>query len=179
MSIISICSQIFKAQDHGSFERCLTMKVSNFEFLLANLLAQLPVLIFHTTSIFIVTFVVTENTLLGSWMDVFALFLLTGLMGIFLGAVIAVIGKTETTMMAISLGVFFTLLFLCSILWPIEGSPKLLQHISKLLPLTHPTSSLRSMLYRGWTLWHPQVSGGLFTLIIWIVVCCILLALAC
>lgn len=179
MAFISICSQIVKSHDQGTFERCLTMTVSNFEFLMANLVAQVPVLIVHVTSIFIVTFVVAENTLLGSWMDVYALFLLSGFMGMFLGAVIAVFGKTETTMMALSLGLFFTLTFLCSIIWPIEGSPKLLQHISSLLPLTHPTSSLRSMLYRGWTLWHPQVSGGLFTLIIWIVVCCILLAFAC
>lgn len=55
------------------------------------------------------------------------------------------------------------------VIWPIEGMPCVLRYISLGLPLTMATTSLRSMLSRGWSIVEPDVYNGYIATIIWIV----------
>lgn len=54
------------------------------------------------------------------------------------------------------------------VIWPVEGMPILLQYISSILPLTMATTSLRSILTRGWNLYEPDVYLGFISSITWI-----------
>lgn len=56
------------------------------------------------------------------------------------------------------------------VIWPVEGMPTFLRYISQGLPLTMATTSLRSMLTRGWDISEPDVYDGFISTIIWIVV---------
>lgn len=47
--------------------------------------------------------------------------------------------------------------------------PVLLQYISSILPLTMATTSLRSILTRGWTLVEPDVYLGFISSATWII----------
>lgn len=55
------------------------------------------------------------------------------------------------------------------VIWPVEGMPIILRYISACLPLTMATTSLRSMLTRGWYITEPDVYLGFISTIIWIV----------
>lgn len=55
------------------------------------------------------------------------------------------------------------------VIWPVEGMPTVLRYISQGLPLTMATTSLRSMLTRGWGLDEYNVYMGFVSTIIWIV----------
>lgn len=57
---------------------------------------------------------------------------------------------------------------LTGVIWPVEGMPIVLRYISLGLPLTMATTSLRSMLTRGWQINEPDVYNGFFATIIWI-----------
>lgn len=48
--------------------------------------------------------------------------------------------------------------------------PTILRYVSQGLPLTMATTSLRSMLTRGWSIGEPDVYNGFLSTIIWIVV---------
>jgi hypothetical protein len=65
---------------------------------------------------------------------------------------------------------FMSAVCLCAgVIWPIEGMPCVLRYISLGLPLTMATTSLRSMLSRGWSIVEPDVYNGYISTIIWIV----------
>lgn len=55
------------------------------------------------------------------------------------------------------------------VIWPVEGMPILLRYVSYCLPLTMATTSLRSILTRGWNLLEPDVYLGFISTISWIV----------
>lgn len=58
--------------------------------------------------------------------------------------------------------------FFSGVIWPVEGMPILLQYISSILPLTMATTSLRSILTRGWDLTEPDVFFGFISSASWI-----------
>jgi len=59
--------------------------------------------------------------------------------------------------------------FYLGVIWPVEGMPILLRYVSYCLPLTMATTSLRSILTRGWNLLEPDVYLGFVSTISWIV----------
>lgn len=64
----------------------------------------------------------------------------------------------------------FLYIIIVGVIWPVEGMPTVLRVISHGLPLTMATTSLRSMLTRGWSISEPDVYDGFISTIVWIVV---------
>ena len=48
--------------------------------------------------------------------------------------------------------------------------PPVLREIARFLPLTQPTTALRSVLGRGWDIGEGEVALGFMSVIIWIIV---------
>ncbi|KAF4533241.1 hypothetical protein B566_EDAN005156 [Ephemera danica] len=100
---------------------------------------------------------------------VVVLTILQGLCGMCFGFVISAICELERNAIQLALGSFYPTLLLSGVIWPVEGMPCVLRYISQGLPLTMATTSLRSMLTRGWSLDEPDVYSGFISTIVWIV----------
>lgn len=104
--------------------------------------------------------------------DIFSVVVLTimqGLCGMCFGFVISAICELERNAIQLALGSFYPTLLLSGVIWPIEGMPIILRYISTFLPLTLATTSLRSMMTRGWSFVEPDVYLGFIATIVWIV----------
>lgn len=84
------------------------------------------------------------------------------------GFVISAICELERNAIQLALGSFYPTLLLSGVIWPIEGMPLVLRYVALGLPLTMATTSLRSMLTRGWAITEPDVYNGFLATIIWI-----------
>lgn len=60
--------------------------------------------------------------------------------------------------------------FILGLLWPLEGMPKLLQHIVMFFPFTIPTISARNILEKGWSIMDFQVYNGFIVMAMWIII---------
>lgn len=84
------------------------------------------------------------------------------------GFVISAICELERNAIQLALGSFYPTLLLSGVIWPIEGMPIVLRYIALFLPLTLATTSLRSMLTRGWAITEPDVYYGFIATLSWI-----------
>lgn len=96
--------------------------------------------------------------------------ILQGLCGMCFGFVISAVCELERNAIQLALGSFYPTLLLSGVIWPIEGMPTILRYVSLFLPLTMATTSLRSMLTRGWSIQQPDVYNGFISTILWIVI---------
>lgn len=101
---------------------------------------------------------------------VIVLTILQGLCGMCFGFVISAICELERNAIQLALGSFYPTLLLSGVIWPIEGMPWILRSISLFLPLTMATTSLRSMLTRGWSITTPDVYYGFCATLAWILI---------
>lgn len=100
---------------------------------------------------------------------VVVLTILQGLCGMCFGFVISAVCELERNAIQLALGSFYPTLLLSGVIWPIEGMPIILRYISTFLPLTLATTSLRSILTRGWSIVEKDVYLGFISTTIWIV----------
>ncbi len=68
----------------------------------------------------------------------------------------------------VALGSFFPFIVLSGMIWPIEGMHYALRRMGWALPLTLATTSLRSIMGRGWTIDQPAVYLGFVSTTVWI-----------
>lgn len=95
--------------------------------------------------------------------------ILQGLCGMCFGFVISAVCELERNAIQLALGSFYPTLLLSGVIWPIEGMPTILRYIALFLPLTMATTSLRSILTRGWNIVQPDVYYGFISTIVWII----------
>ncbi|KAF2369151.1 ABC-2 type transporter [Trinorchestia longiramus] len=68
-----------------------------------------------------------------------------------------------------AMGVFYPILLLSGIVWPVQGMPTALRYISYALPQTYACDSIRAILYRGWDLSYLEVYLGYIITVVWMI----------
>ncbi|XP_046748724.1 ABC transporter G family member 23 isoform X2 [Diprion similis] len=154
----------------GLLDRSWVAGVSPGEILFSHVVTQFVVMCGQTALVLIFMILVFGVECKGEIGWVIILTILQGLCGMCFGFVISAICELERNAIQLALGSFYPTLLLSGVIWPIEGMPTVLRYISQGLPLTMATTSLRSMLTRGWTVTEPDVYNGFISTIIWIVV---------
>ncbi|XP_048506039.1 ABC transporter G family member 23 isoform X2 [Athalia rosae] len=154
----------------GLLDRSWVAGVSPGEILFSHVVTQFVVMCGQTTLVLIFMILVFGVECKGDIGWVIILTILQGLCGMCFGFVISAICELERNAIQLALGSFYPTLLLSGVIWPIEGMPTVLRYISQGLPLTMATTSLRSMLTRGWSIGEPDVYNGFISTIIWIVV---------
>ncbi|XP_034254598.1 ABC transporter G family member 20 isoform X1 [Thrips palmi] len=152
----------------GLLDRSWVAGVSPFEILFSHVVTQFVVMCGQTALVLIFMIAVFEVECKGDMFWVIILTILQGLCGMCFGFVISAICELERNAIQLALGSFYPTLLLSGVIWPVEGMPIVLRYISLGLPLTMATTSLRSMLTRGWQINEPDVYNGFFATIIWI-----------
>ncbi|XP_054273379.1 ABC transporter G family member 20 isoform X2 [Macrosteles quadrilineatus] len=153
----------------GLLDRSWVAGVTPVEILFSHVITQFVVMCGQTALVLIFMIVVFEVECKGDIFLVIILTILQGLCGMCFGFVISAICELERNAIQLALGSFYPTLLLSGVIWPVEGMPLVLQYISACLPLTLATTSLRSILTRGWYITEPDVWLGFVSTITWIV----------
>ncbi|CAH1100505.1 unnamed protein product [Psylliodes chrysocephalus] len=152
----------------GLLDRSWVAGVTPGEILFSHVVTQFVVMCGQTTLVLIFMILVFKVECRGDIILVIIITILQGLCGMCFGFVISAICELERNAIQLALGSFYPTLLLSGVIWPIEGMPTILRYISTFLPLTLATTSLRSMMTRGWGLSEPDVYYGFIATIIWI-----------
>ncbi|XP_075228685.1 ABC-type transporter snustorr isoform X2 [Lycorma delicatula] len=153
----------------GLLDRSWVAGVTPLEILFSHVITQFVVMCGQTALVLIFMIVVFGVECKGDIFLVIILTILQGLCGMCFGFVISAICELERNAIQLALGSFYPTLLLSGVIWPVEGMPVILRYISACLPLTMATTSLRSMLTRGWYITEPDVYLGFISTVIWIV----------
>uniref|UniRef100_A0A8D8X121 ABC transporter G family member 20 n=3 Tax=Cacopsylla melanoneura TaxID=428564 RepID=A0A8D8X121_9HEMI len=153
----------------GLLDRSWVAGVTPLEILFSHVITQFVVMCGQTALVLIFMIFVFGVECKGDLLLVIILTILQGLCGMCFGFVISAICELERNAIQLALGSFYPTLLLSGVIWPVEGMPILLRYISLCLPLTMATTSLRSILTRGWNLMEPDVYLGFISTITWIV----------
>ncbi|KAK3912764.1 ABC transporter G family member 20, partial [Frankliniella fusca] len=136
-------------------ERSLVYGVRMAEVLMAQFTAQLPFIMGQITLVLLVAFCLFGNLLAGPVLPYVLLVLAQGVCGMWYGLLTAVIFDSTTAASLIGTGSYFTLMFMSSMLWPLEGMHMVMRPIATIMPMTSATISLRNIALRAWNLCHP------------------------
>ncbi|XP_018319126.1 ABC transporter G family member 20 [Agrilus planipennis] len=153
----------------GLLDRSWVAGVTPAEILFSHVMTQFVVMCGQTALVLIFMILVFGVQCKGDIGWVITLTILQGLCGMCFGFVISAVCELERNAIQLALGSFYPTLLLSGVIWPIEGMPGILRYIATFLPLTLATTSLRSMLTRGWSIAEADVYLGFISTIIWIV----------
>ncbi|XP_028899299.1 ABC transporter G family member 23 isoform X1 [Zeugodacus cucurbitae] len=168
LAVALTSSALIIERTEGLLDRSWVAGVTPSEILFSHVITQFVVMCGQTTLVLIfmlVVFGVTNNGALG-WVVVITL--LQGLCGMCFGFLISSVCELERNAIQLALGSFYPTLLLSGVIWPIEGMPIVLRYISLCLPLTLATTSLRSILTRGWEITEFAVYSGFLSTLAWI-----------
>ncbi|KRG02122.1 ABC transporter G family member 23 isoform X5 [Drosophila mojavensis] len=168
LAVALTSSALIIERTEGLLDRSWVAGVSPAEILFSHVITQFVVMCGQTTLVLIFMLVVFGVTNNGELFWVIVLTLLQGMCGMCFGFLISSICELERNAIQLALGSFYPTLLLSGVIWPIEGMPVVLRYISLCLPLTMATSSLRSILTRGWAITESDVYVGYLSTLSWI-----------
>ncbi|XP_055525152.1 ABC transporter G family member 23 isoform X1 [Wyeomyia smithii] len=170
LAVALTSSVLIIERTEGMLDRSWVAGVTPGEILFSHVITQFVVMCGQTALVLIFMIVVFGVTNNGEIVWIVLLTILQGLCGMCFGFVISAICELERNAIQLALGSFYPTLLLSGVIWPIEGMPLVLRYVSLCLPLTLATSSLRSILTRGWSITDEDVYLGFASTVAWIVI---------
>ena len=172
--ILSMTMVIFTAialvreRERGNLELLITTPIRSVELMVGKLLPYIGVGLVQTTLVLLTGVLLFDVPINGSLLHLYlgAGLFIAATLG--LGLVLSTIAATQ--FQAMQLG-FFTLLpsiLLSGFAFPFEGSPKAVQYLAQVLPLTHFVEILRGVILRGAplaALWYPVAKLSVFLVV--------------
>ncbi|MPC29718.1 ABC transporter G family member 20 [Portunus trituberculatus] len=144
--------------------------VQSSEVMLAHLATQMLVMLVQISLILVFMFPVFQLPCKGSMVWVVLLSVLQGFCGMTFGLMTSALSNDENTAIMMALGIFYPLLLLSGIVWPIQGIPVALRYVSYVLPQTYACEAIRAVLYKGWDITYATVYLGYLVTIAWLII---------
>ncbi|XP_072378320.1 ABC transporter G family member 23-like [Diabrotica undecimpunctata] len=161
-------SQIIITERHdGVWDRSIVAGVTSLEITLTHILLQASVCVIQAAEALFVAYLYYKHAFMGNLVLMFALIYLSGICGISYGFWISVVSVNHLVANLVITGMFFPMMSLCGLMWPIEGMPPALRFISKCTPVTIPIESFRNVFKKGWSLENFEVYNGVCVALIW------------
>ena len=154
---------IVRYRKNGVLKRLKATPLSAFEFLAAQIVSRLMLIIIITLAVYFGTDVFVDFTMFGSYFNLFLVFALGAASLISLGLLIASRTASEEFAGGILNLVSWPMMFLSGVWFSLEGLHPVVQKISLIFPLTHITTAARSIMIDGTTL--VGISAEIFSLI--------------
>ncbi len=154
---------IVRYRKNGVLKRLKATPLSAFEFLAAQVVSRLMLIMVVTIGVYFGTDLFVDFTMFGSYFNLFLIFALGAASLISLGLLIASRTASEEFAGGILNLVSWPMMFLSGVWFSLEGLHPIVQKISLILPLTHITTAARSIMIDGTTL--AGVSTEIFSLI--------------
>ncbi|KAH7973880.1 hypothetical protein HPB49_005977 [Dermacentor silvarum] len=173
MASTACLNTLLEEKSDGLLERCIVAGVRSFEVVLAHVSSQIFIIAVQDLLLLFVAFVIFELPTRGPIYAVIILTLLQGTCGMMFGLLISSLFDDPDAATMVSVGANYPAMMLSGILWPLEGIPMAVRIVSYVLPLTLPADAFRSVMSKGWGLFHTHVLFGVFVSITW---ACVFLA---
>lgn len=165
-------SILITERNEGIWDRSIVAGVTTTEILIAHIISQLVCMFTQMTIILTLAFWAFDVPCDGNMVTVIVIVGLQGFCGMCFGFLVSAACDNLTTANYFSLGSFYPYIFLCGMLWPLEGMPEMLRTVAICLPGTVPIVSMHDILRRGKSILDSQVYSGFLITILWILLEC-------
>ena len=136
-------------ENNTIFELALA-PVPSWVIIIGKLMAGLLTLLIQVTLAYLIIIFVINPETKGNFFEILVIALITGsgLIGMMFVAT-SYVKNFQSLRLILGLPVFFPLIFLSGIFYPVEALPNLLQNISQFIPTTWATDTLKGIIYKG------------------------------
>jgi ABC-2 type transport system permease protein len=163
---------IVRYRKFGVLKRLSATPVTAMEFLSAQILSRLWLLLLVNVMIYIGLDLFVEFRMHGSYFNLFLVFVLGGINLICCGLVVAARISSEEVANGVLNMFSWPMMFLSGVWFSLEGAHPLMQKFSLLLPLTHVTEAAREVMIDGASLFdiadHLLLLGLSSVILLWI-----------
>jgi ABC-2 type transport system permease protein len=147
--VLGISGRLVAYREQKILKRLRATPLKTWEFVLANVLSQLVVVLVQVTVLTLVATKVFNVAIVGSVPIMILLALLGGLAFLTIGFAVSGLAKTGEAANAIGNVVTLPMMFLSGVYFPVSGAPDWIKPIVGVLPLTYLANGLRDVMLRG------------------------------
>jgi ABC-2 type transport system permease protein len=140
---------VVRYRKNGVLKRLKATPLTAFEFLSAQLLSRIFVLMFTLTVVWIGSDWILDFTVYGNLFHLFLVFLTGSICMTALGLVVASRGTSEEFANGLLNFICWPMMFLSEVWFSIEGAPDWLKAFAKIFPLTHILTAARKVMNEG------------------------------
>lgn len=140
---------VVRYRKNGVLKRLKATPLRAFEYLSAQMISRLFLLVFTLTILWIGCDLVFDFNVEGSYADLFIIFLLGCLSMTSMGLIVASRGSSEEFTNGMLNFITWPMMFLSEVWFSIEGAPQWVKGIAKLFPLTHLLTGVRKIMNDG------------------------------
>ena len=140
---------VVRYRKNGVLKRLKATPLTAFEYLGAQLLSRIFLLIFTLVIIWLGCDLILDFTIYGSMIELFGIFLLGSACMTALGLVIASRGTSEEFANGILNVICWPMMFLSEVWFSIEGAPAWVKSVAQIFPLTHLLTAARKIMNEG------------------------------
>ncbi|CAM4940454.1 unnamed protein product [Rotaria socialis] len=137
------------------------------EIIFSQLIIHSMILIIQIVIVLFTSLYVFEIPSRGSLLYPSLLCVIQGFCGMTFGLVISTIFTTEINAHQVTMSIFYPVLLLSGIVWPLEGQPIWMRTITEWLPMTKAIDAMRGILLKGWGIQHLVVQQAFWITSIW------------
>jgi ABC-2 type transport system permease protein len=153
---------VVRYRKNGVLKRLKATPLRAFEYLSAQMISRLFLLMFTLTILWVGCDMVFDFKVEGAYLDLFIIFLLGCMSLTAMGLIVASRGSSEEFTNGVLNFITWPMMFLSEVWFSIEGAPDWIHWIAKLFPLTHLLAGVRKIMNDGAGL--ADVSGELAVL---------------
>ncbi|MDJ0783341.1 MAG: ABC transporter permease [Desulfosarcinaceae bacterium] len=143
---------VVRYRKNGVLKRLKATPLSPFEYLTAQMLSRLFLLMFSLVIVWICCAVIFRFRVVGSYLDLLVAFLLGGASLTAMGLVLAARGTSEEFTNGVLNFLSWPMMFLSEVWFSLEGAPEWVRQVAACFPLTHLLSAVREIMNEGATL---------------------------
>jgi ABC-type multidrug transport system permease subunit len=140
---------IVRYRKNGMLKRLKATPVTAYEYLGAQIVSRLLLIMIVTVFIFYGTNLFIGYAMYGSHLNLFLVFALGAISMISLGLVVAARITSEETAGGLLNLISWPMMFLSGVWFSLEGTNPMMQYLAEVFPLTHVTAAARSIMIDG------------------------------
>lgn len=140
---------VVRYRKNGVLKRLKATPLRAFEYLSAQMISRLFLLIFTLVILWVGCDLVFDFNVEGAYIDLFLLFLLGCLSMTAMGLIVASRGSSEEFTNGMLNFITWPMMFLSEVWFSIEGAPQWVKGFAKIFPLTHLLSAVRKIMNDG------------------------------
>lgn len=160
---------IVRYRKNGVLKRLKATPLTAFEYLVAQALSRIFLLMFTLTVVWFGTDLIFHFQVVGSYLDLFIIFFFGSLSLTSIGLLLAARGTSEEFASGALNFIAWPMMFLSEVWFSLEGAPQWVKALSQVLPLTHLLQAARKVMSDGANL--TQVSSECLVMLGITVVC--------
>jgi ABC-type multidrug transport system permease subunit len=140
---------VVRYRKNGVLKRLKVTPLTAFEYLSAQALSRIFLLMFTLTVVWTGCDLIFSFTVLGSYFNLFLVFFLGSLSLTALGLVLAARGTSEEFTTGILNFISWPMMFLSEVWFSLEGAPQWVKNAAQIFPLTHLLKAARKIMHDG------------------------------